>query len=36
LSTLFSVISWWEQVTCQWDDDDTDFIPHQHCLVGFL
>ena len=25
-----SVISWWEQVNFQWDDDDVHFVLDQH------
>jgi hypothetical protein len=26
----FSAISWWEQVNCQWDDDEVCFVLDQH------
>jgi hypothetical protein len=26
----FSAISWWEQVNCQWDDDEVFFVLDQH------
>jgi hypothetical protein len=34
---LFSVLSWWEQVTFQWDDDGVHFVPvlDQHTLFDF-
>ena len=31
----FSTISWWEQVTFQWDDDDVRFILGQHSYLDF-
>lgn len=26
----FSVISWWEHITCQWDEDNVHFVLDQH------
>jgi hypothetical protein len=31
----FSAISWREQVTFQWDDDEVHFVLDQHTLLDF-
>ena len=32
----FSAISWWEQVTIWWNDDDVCFVLDQHADLDFL
>ena len=31
----FSAISWWEQVTFRWDDDDVRFVQNQQTWLDF-
>ena len=32
---FFPAISWWEQITFQWDDDDVHFVLDQHAYLDY-
>jgi hypothetical protein len=36
LTLIQPLMSWREQVNCQWDDDEVRFVLNQHSQFGFL